>query len=94
MKNATKPNIYIIFEVKGDAEARRIIMYNGTLGAIDREYKTTEDTNEPTTETISVTMLGDAATGITMVSYKPTDTAYGTLFTAPPVPNLTEASEK
>lgn len=93
VKNVTKPNIYIIFEVKGDAEARRIIMYNGTLGAINREYKTTEDTNEPTTETISVTMLGDAATGITMVSYKPADTAYSTLFTAPPVPKLTETSE-
>lgn len=93
VKNVTKPNIYIVFEIAGDAEARRIIMYNGTLGAIEREYKTVEDKKEPATEKISVTMLGDAATGITMVSYKPADTAYATLFTAPPVPKLTEASE-
>lgn len=88
IKNAIKPNVYMIFEVKGDAEQRRIIMYNGTLGAINREYKTIEENKEPATEKLSFTMLGDAATGITQVSYKPTDEAYKTMFTKPPVPAL------
>lgn len=88
VKNATKPNVYIAFQVEGDAEARRIIMYNGSLGAIQREYATIEENKEPTTETISVTVTGDNATGLTVVSYVPTDTPYADLFTNPPVPAL------
>lgn len=88
VKNATKPNVAIAFQVEGDSEARRVIMYNCSLGGISREFTTTEESKEPATETISVTCAGDNATGITMVSYKPADTGYATLFTAPPVPAL------
>lgn len=90
VKNATKPNVYICFELNGNAEALRIIMYNGTLGSIEREYATTEDSIEPQTETIPVTFAGDNATGLTTVTYKPGDTGYDTLFTAPPVPALAD----
>lgn len=90
IKGAKKPNVYQIFEVDGDAEKRRIIMYNGTLGAIKREYKTKEGSNDPVTEKISTTFSGDDATGITSVSYKQSDAAYATLFTKPPVPALAE----
>lgn len=88
IKGATKPNIYVCFEVQGDSKARRAIFYNGTLGSIKREYSTIEDSREPVTESVSVTFTGDNATGITKVTYNYGDTGYATLFTAPPAPTL------
>lgn len=88
VKNATKPNVYIAFEIQGDESARRVIFYNGTLGSITREYATTEETVEPTTETIPVSFVGDNETGIVMVTYEEGDTGYATLFTNPPAPAL------
>jgi len=89
VKNATKPNVYIAFEIDGDAQKRRVIIYNCSLGAINREYATVEDSIEPATETVSVTANGDNTTGLTMVSYNEGDQGYATLFTAPPAPSLT-----
>lgn len=88
VKNATKPNVYIAFQVEGDAESRRVILYNCALGAINREYSTIEESKEPATETISVTCTGDNATGATMATFKPGDTEYATLFTAPTAPAI------
>ena len=89
VKNATKPNVYIAFQVEGDAESRRIIMYNCSLGGITREYSTEEESIEPATETIAVTVAGDNKTGVSMVSYGQTATGYSTLFTNPPAPATT-----
>lgn len=89
VKNATKPNVAIAFQVEGDAESRRVIMYNCSLGGISRDYNTIEDTKEPATETIAVTIAGDNKTGVSMVSYGQTASGYSTLFTAPPVPSTT-----
>lgn len=88
VKNATKPNVYIAFQVEGDAESRRVILYNCSLGAITREYNTIEESKEPATETIAVTCTGDNATGVTMAVLKPADTGYATLFTQPEAPVL------
>lgn len=88
VKNAAKPSIYIAFEVQGDESARRVIIYNGSLGEVSREYSTTEETAEPTTESIPTTFVGDNGTGIVMVSYERGDQGYDTLFTAPPIPKL------
>lgn len=88
IKGATKPKVYIMFQVEGDDESRRIIMYNVSLGAINREYNTIEENREPITESIPVTVTGDNGTGITMVSYKETDAVYDSMFTTPPVPTL------
>ena len=89
VKNAKKPNVYIAFQVEGDAESRRIIMYNCSLGGITREYATEEDSIEPATETISVTVAGDNTSGISMVSYGQATSGYSTLFTNPPAPTTT-----
>lgn len=89
VKNATKPKVFIAFQVEGDEESRRVILYNCALGGITREYATTEDTTEPATETIAVTVAGDNATGVSMVSYNKTATGYSTLFTNPPAPTTT-----
>ena len=86
VKNAVKPNVYIAFQVEGDAESRRVIFYNCTLGAIKREFNTIEENKEPTTETLGVTCLGDNASGVTRAVLKPGDTGYDTLFTAPTAP--------
>lgn len=88
VKNATKPNVYIAFQVEGDAEARRVILYNCTLGAITREYATIEESKEPATETLGTTCVGDNATGVTMAVLKPGDTGYDTLFTSPTAPAI------
>lgn len=89
VKNATKPNVYIAFQVEGDSESRRIIMYNCSLGGITREYATEEETIEPATETIAVTVAGDNKSGVSMVAYGQTATGYSTLFTSPPAPTTT-----
>ncbi len=88
VKNATKPNVYIAFQVEGDAESRRVILYNCALGAINREYSTIEESKEPATETLGVTCTGDNTTGVTMAVLKPGDTGYATLFTAPTAPAI------
>ena len=89
VKNAVKPHVYIAFQVEGDAESRRIIMYNCSLGGITREYNTTEESTEPATETIAVTVAGDNNSGVSMVSYNKATTGYSTLFTNPPAPTTT-----
>lgn len=89
VKGATRPQVYIAFQVEGDAESRRAIMYNCSLGGINREYNTIEENKEPTTETIAVTVAGDNKTGITMVSYNKATTGYNSLFTSPPAPTTT-----
>lgn len=93
VKNAVKPSVYIAFEVKGDAEKRRVIFYNCTLGSIGREYNTIEESKEPVNETIPVTCIGDNATGLTMETLKPGDSGYDTLFTAPTAPGLASGGE-
>lgn len=92
VKNATKPQVYIMFEVQGDEAARRVIIYNGTLGNISREFSTIEETAEPVTESVPTSFVGDNTTGITMVTYEKGDTGYSTLFSNPPVPALPASS--
>lgn len=88
IKGATKPSVCLMFQSEGDAEARRGILYNVSLGNINRSYNTTEDTVEVDTETIDITVVGDNGTKIVKVSYDKSMAAYDTLFTAPPVPAL------
>ena len=86
VKNATKPSVYVAFQIEGDAEARRVILYNCTFGDISREYSTIEENKEPQTATIAVTAIGDNVSGVTMATLKPGDSGYSTLFTAPTAP--------
>ena len=88
IKNVNKPSIYMMFEIEGDKQKRRVILYNGSLGVIKREYNTIEDKKEPVTEKVDTTFIGDSETGITMASYVPGDSGYDTLFSNPPVPAL------
>lgn len=88
VKNATKPNVAIFFQVEGDSESRRVALYNCSLGAITREYSTIEESKEPATETLAVTCTGDNATGVTMAVFKPADAGYSTLFTSPTAPTF------
>lgn len=92
VKGATKPSVYIAFQIEGDAESRRVIMYNCSLGPITREFNTIEDTKEPATEAISVTCTGDNETGVSMASFTPEDAGYDTLFSSPSAPELESES--
>lgn len=80
--------VYIMFEIDGDKQKRRGILYNASLGAIIREYATTEDTKEPQTATLAFTVNGDAKTGLTRASYDEEAAGYATLFENPPAPAL------
>ena len=93
VKNAVRPNIYIAFEVQGNTAPERVIFYNGSLGGINREYATIEESVEVQTETMSVTIAGDNKTGISKVGYVKGDAGFETLFTNPPAPVLPEGSE-
>ena len=93
INNAKKPAVYICFDIKGDAEGRRAMFYNCSLGAITREYASIEEEKEPATETIGVTCTGDNVTGATKVTFKPDDANYNTLYTAPPAPAFPAESE-
>lgn len=88
VKNAVKKNIYMCGEIDGDKEKRRFIFYNGSLGAITRSYHTTEENIEVQTETCPITFVGDNISGAYKATYKPGDTGYSTLFTAPTAPAI------
>ena len=92
VKNVIKPNVYIAFQVEGDAESRRVIFYNCTLGVITREFATIEESKEPVTETLNMTCIGDNASGVSRAVLKPGDAGYDTLFTAPDAPELESES--
>lgn len=92
IKGQKNKQVFFIFQADGDQENRRMIVYNVALGQINREYATIEDSIEPQTATLPFTVNGDNATGITKVSYAPTDAAYDTLFTSPPTPALPAGS--
>ena len=92
VKGAKKPNVYIAFQVEGDDEPRRAILYNCSLGAITREYATIEESKEPVTETLAVTCIGDPGSGVSFASFTEDDTEYATLFTNPSVPEVESES--
>ena len=89
VKNATKPKVYVAFQVEGDDKSRRVIMYNCSFGSIKREFNTTEESKEVATETIAVSVTGNNQNGVSMVSYLEGVTGYNTLFTNPPAPTTT-----
>lgn len=93
VKGTIKPNVYLMFQVEGDAESRRVILYNATFGAIKREFSTIEESKEPATETVPVNVVGDQKTGLSLASYTQSDAGYATLFTNPPVPEIPAQSE-
>lgn len=92
VKNATKPNVYIAFQVEGDAESRRVIFYNCALGVISREFNTIEESKEPVTEKIGMTCIGDNYSGVSRAVLKPGDAGYDDLFSNPGAPELESES--
>lgn len=88
-KNLSNKDVYMMFEASGDAENRRAIMYNISLGPITREYSTTEGTKEPKTATLPITVVGDNQTGLTRAVYGESASGYANLFTSPPAPSTT-----
>lgn len=89
VKNPTKPNVYVAFEVEtDDGDPLRVIYYNCTLGAISRGYETITESKEPQTASITVTCIGDNNSGAMRAVLKKGDTGYSDLFTAPTAPAI------
>ena len=74
----------LLYEVKGDAQKRRNLFYNVTATRPSNEYSTTEDSIEPQTEKLEITMIpatiGDLS--ITRASCDADSDAYSTWFSA------------
>lgn len=88
VKNATKPNIYMCYEIQGDKGPERIIYYNGSMGGISRENATIEENIEVKTEKTQITFTGDNKTGMASVSYPEGSAGFEAMFTNPPAPKL------
>lgn len=88
VKNARKPNVYLMFETQGDKGPERVIFYNCSMGAISREYATIEDNIEVQTEKLPITVTGDNKTGMSKVVFCEGDEGFETLFENPPAPAL------
>lgn len=88
VKTMSNKAVYMIFEVQGDVQARRTIVYNIELGRITANPSTQQDTIEPTTESLALNVIGDNKTGLVQASYETGDSAYATLYSNPPVPAL------
>ena len=80
--------MYIGFEIEGDKNKTRYIIYNVKPGAITENHQTTEEDVEVTTESLALQMVGDNKTGIIKAKYEEGDAGYSTLFTNPPVPAI------
>ena len=93
IKGMESKRVAMMFQIEGDAEARRGILYNVSLGQISREYATIEDSIEPQTATLPFTVNGDNETGIIRVAYGEDSAVYNTIFTNPPVPTLPAQSQ-
>lgn len=93
VKNINKPVVYIAFEMSGDSESRRVLLYNVTLGGIKREYKTTEDKIDIPTDSLDFTVTGDNTTNLAKVVYTEESAGYATVFTAPSAPTLPTSPE-
>lgn len=93
VKSPKCPAFCLIAQSDGDAQATRHIWYNCTASPITREYKTTEDKIEVSTEKITVTCVGDVKSGIKHTAFHPGDTGYDTLFTAPAAPEVYTETE-
>lgn len=85
LKNKT---VYIEFQVEGDVQDRRTILYNVELGAITEEHNTVEDEIEVQTESLDITVVGDNTTGLVKSSFEKGDSAYAAFYTTPPTPAL------
>ena len=93
IKGMQNKAVAMMFQIEGDVEARRGILYNVSLGHISREHATVEDTIEPQTATLPFTVNGDNETGIIRVAYGEDTAVYNTIFTTPPVPTLPDQSQ-
>ena len=91
VKGTQRPSVYMMFEVQGDDGPVRVIYYNGSFGAITREFNTTEGVNTPVTESAPITFVGDNETGITKVTYNEGDAGFEDLFSNPLAPTLPSA---
>lgn len=82
-KNAKPKNYAMAFEFDGDKNKTRHILYNVNSSRPSVEGKTTEDSNEPTTDTISLKAIPAKDTGYIKAKLAEGQTGYDTFFTAP-----------
>lgn len=92
--NGKPKSFALLFEIEGDVKNRRNVFYNVTAARPSTENSTTEDSIEPQTETMPITMIPAQFDGrnITKASMEPNETnqtAYDGFFTAVYTPTFT-----
>lgn len=86
LANETPKNVALIFECQGDAKAKRHLYYKVTFGRPSFEANTKEESVDPTTESLDITItpitVGDNE--ITKATVEKGVAAYDTIFTTAP----------
>lgn len=73
----------LMFEVQGDVEQRRTVLYKVSASRPSTSESTTAEGIEVQTETVNITCGGHPTTGDVKASLLSTDTGYDTFFDAP-----------
>ena len=81
----------LLFQIEGDASARRFCMWRCSATRPNVEGQTKEDKTEPKTEKLTITAMAREDTHDVKCYASPSDTAYSTWFTA--VPERTPVAE-
>lgn len=78
----------LVYQFETDDEARRVVMYNCTMGRPTEEHNTREDSTDPEKQTLKISVNGEAIDGIQCfkAEVKPTDSNYETVFSSIALP--------
>lgn len=88
--NAQGKSFGLVYQFETDTEARRCVMYNCTMGRPNEEHNTKEDSTEPDTQTVTISVNGEDVNGVQCFTaeVKPADSNYDTVFTALALPTF------
>lgn len=92
---AVTPSFALLFQIETDVQNRRVALFNCTAVESDEDNNTEEDSIEPSTSKLTLTIKGDQLSSGKVAFRKvvePSDTDYGTFFTTVTAPEEKTAS--
>ena len=80
----------LLFQVETDIKARKFCLFNCSMSRPSQEFNTTEDTLEPQTSTLDMTIAGEATgdTNVYIMMANEDATDYATFFDAVDIPTF------
>lgn len=92
---AVTPSFALLFQIETDVQNRRVALFNCTAVESDEDNNTEEDSIEPSTSKLTLTIKGDQLSSGKVAFRKvvePSDTDYSTFFTTVTAPEEKAAS--